>query len=191
MTKFFYLDKENLVMSAEKCIFALGIPERKMAEALKMSESTRALLDRARRYCSMSEQCEDAVRQKLVVWGATPVESDEVVKHLYSEDYLNDERYACSYCESKILGQHWGRQKVLYQLRLKHLPRPAVNAGMARVSEEAYHRVLAETAKKKRQELEGKVDDLYVMRQKVTAFLVSRGFTLSEIGEVEKEQEIY
>lgn len=154
------------------------------------STQSNTLLDRARRYCAAAEQCEDAVRQKLVTWGASPTESDAIVATLYSEQYLDDERYARAYCESKILHQHWGRQKVLYQLRLKHLPRAAVDNGMAAVSDEEYFRVLTEVAQKKLQELTASADvadpsDLpSLLRQKLTAFLVSRGFLISEINQV-------
>jgi regulatory protein len=148
------------------------------------SDPFRTLLDRARNYCARAEQCEDAVRQKLVTWGASPDLSDAVVAKLYEERYLDDERYARAYCESKILHQHWGRQKVLYQLRLKHLPRAAVDSGMAAIGEEAYMAVLAEVANHKYGELQSHFDDEFLLRQKLTAFLVSRGFLLSEINQV-------
>ena len=158
------------------------------------SISIDTLLDRARNYCALAEQCEDAVRQKLVTWGASPGESDTVVAKLYEEKYLDDFRYARAYCESKILSQHWGRQKVLYQLRLKHLPRAAVDSGMAVVSEEAYRAVLTEVAEKKYSELlsdagtalseEEQQAASYHLRQKLTAFLITRGFLINEINQV-------
>lgn len=148
------------------------------------NDTQHALLDRARHYCALAEQCEDAVRQKLVTWGASPSESDSIVAVLNSEGYLDNERYARAFCESKILTQQWGRQKVLYQLRLKHLPREAVDRGMAAVSNEAYMAVLAKVAEKKRQELEQKCDDPYMLRQKLIAALVNKGFTLPEINQV-------
>lgn len=155
-----------------------------MKERVHNNDTQRALLDRARGYCALAEQCEDAVRQKLVTWGASPSESDSIVEVLQSEGYLDNERYARAFCESKILTQHWGRQKVLYQLRLKHLPREVVDRGMAVVSNEAYMAVLAEVAEKKRLELAEKTDDPFVLRQKLTASLVNKGFTLSEINQV-------
>jgi regulatory protein len=142
------------------------------------------LLDRARRYCALAEQCEDAVRQKLVTWGATPVESDDVIDALYSENYLDDVRYARAYCESKILHQHWGRQKVLYQLRLKHLPRTAVETGMAAISDEDYLAALSDLAVKKFSELRRSTNDPAALRQKLTSFLLSRGFLIGEINQV-------
>ncbi len=155
-----------------------------MDDKTQKNDHLRALLDRARNYCASAEQCEDAVRQKLVTWGASPAESDAVVDKLYNEQYLDDERYARAYCESKILHQHWGRQKVLYQLRLKHLPRMAVDKGMAAVSDEAYLNVLAELAGRKCLELRPRFSDDFLLRQKLTSFLISRGFMLSEINQV-------
>lgn len=160
---------------------------RTMGRRSQTSDNLRDLLDKSRNYCALAEQCEDAVRQKLIKWGASPAESDEVVAKLYDERYLDDERFARAYCESKILHQHWGRQKVLYQLRLKHLPRTAVDSGMAAVSNEDYFAVLTEVAEKKYHELiannaspEGERE----VSQKLTSFLVTRGFLLSEINQV-------
>ncbi|MBP3764143.1 MAG: RecX family transcriptional regulator [Bacteroidales bacterium] len=142
------------------------------------------LCDRARRYCSISEQCEDAVRQKLVAWGATSLESDTVVERLSEEGYLDNERYARAYCESKILTQHWGRQKVIYQLRLKRLPRQTIETALAAVGEEQYSEALQQAAQKKWSELGDKVSDTFQRKQKLTAFLAAKGFTLSEINQV-------
>lgn len=153
-----------------------------MASNHQMDDRIKDLLNKARRYCAAAEQCEDSVRQKLVVWKASPAESDRVVKDLVAEGYINDERYARAYCESKILRQHWGRQKVLYHLRIRHLPRQAIDSGMATISNEAYAEVLRHAAEKKLAELSS-LEDAWVRNQKLTAFLVSRGFTLQEINQ--------
>lgn len=155
-----------------------------MNDRKKTTDPTQAMLDRARRYCAMAEQCESNVRQKLIGWGASTADIDSIIDRLRDENYLDDERYARAYCESKILHQHWGRQKVLYQLRLKHLPRAAVAVGMAAVSDDDYLAVLADVAGKKLQELRRSVDDTAALRQKLTAFLLSRGFLISEINQI-------
>ncbi|MBR6048797.1 MAG: RecX family transcriptional regulator [Bacteroidales bacterium] len=141
-------------------------------------EATRAMLDRARRYCAMSEQCESGVRQKLIAWGATPDEVDPIVERLRAEAYLDDERYARTYCESKILQQHWGRQKVLYQLRLKRLPKETIDACLTVVDDETYYGILRDTAARKREEL-GETPDT---DRRLLSFLATRGFTMNEIN---------
>jgi len=145
------------------------------------AERTQALLDRARRYCALSEQCESGVRQKLIAWGAATTDIDPIVRQLRSDSYLDDERYARAYCESKLLHQSWSRQKVLYQLRLKRLPKEAIDNGMAAVDEEAYLDQLRATAAHKLQELGGP-DDPDADRR-LTTFLLGRGFTMDEINQ--------
>ncbi len=154
-----------------------------MATKLGNDNNISDLLGRARRYCAGAEQCEDTVRQKLVVWKATPEESDAVVAALMNEGYIDDERYARAYCESKIKNHQWGRQKVLYHLRLKHLSRTAVDSGMASVSEDDYREALHTAAEKKLDEMRVESADDPEVRQKLTAFLISRGFTISEINQ--------
>lgn len=139
------------------------------------------LLDRARRYCAVAEQCESSVRQKLVAWGASSGDIDAVVNRLRSDGYLDDARYARAYCESKVLQQGWGRQKVLYQLRLKHLHKDVIDSAIAAVDEERYLEVLRSVADKKRRELGASSPETH---RKLLSFLESRGFTFSEINKV-------
>lgn len=151
-----------------------------MKSSKKMIDS--ALLDRARRYCALAEQCESGVRQKLVTWGAGTDDANVVVENLRSEGYLDDKRYARAYCESKMLQQGWGRQKVLYQLRLKHLPKEAIDSGVAVVDDERYFEMLRATAERKMQELGP--DFTLENQRKLVSFLTSRGFTFGEINKV-------
>lgn len=153
------------------------------------SQSYKAQFDRARGWCAAEERCESGVRDKLVAWGASADDANEIVAALRVEGYLDDVRYARAYCESKVLHQHWGRQKVLYQLRLKRLPREAIEQGMAVVDEEQYMEILEETATRKLRELSGKCEvegEKWGVseKRKLMAFLASRGFTMSEINEV-------
>ena len=156
-----------------------------MGRGSDKSQNYKAQLERARCWCAAEERCESGVREKLVAWGASAADADDIVAALRKENYLDDARYARAYCESKMLRQHWGRQKVLYQLRLKRLPREAIGEGMAAVDEEQYMEMLRETAEKKILAVSGQ--QLAVsgdVRRKVMAFLASRGFTMSEINEV-------
>ena len=147
-----------------------------------LSDEARALLDRARRYCALSEQCESGVRQKLISWGATSDEVPLIVDRLRNEDYLNDVRYARAYCEGKLLHQYWGRQKVLYHLRTKHLPKEAIEEGMAVVDDETYYSILNDETDKKLRLLGGEMTP--EVRRKMVSFLASRGYSTSDINRV-------
>ena len=147
-----------------------------------LTESARALLDRARRYCALGEQCESGVRQKLISWGATSGEVPLIVERLRADDYLNDFRYARAFCEGKLLHQRWGRQKVLYHLRSKHLPKEAIEEGMSVVDDETYFHIMDDEAEKKLRTLGGELTN--DVRRKMLSFLVSRGYSASDISHV-------
>lgn len=146
-----------------------------------MDDSVLAYLGRARAYCASAEQCSSAVVKKLGEWGADKCVAETVVARLEDEGYLDDRRYARSYCESKMLRSGWGRMKVAYQLRMKRLTPEAIAAGIGAVDDEAYRDVLADTACKK---LAGLHDaDPSVRRRKLMVFLAQRGYTADEINE--------
>lgn len=156
--------------------------KKKSNNTASLTEDLRVLLDRARRYCALAEQCESGVRQKLIAWGAGSDDVKLVVERLRSEDYLNDMRYARAFCEGKLLHQRWGRQKVLYHLRTKHLPKEAIEAGMAVVDDETYYRIMNDEVEKKLGTLGGEMTP--EVRRKMLSFLVSRGYSASEISHV-------
>ena len=153
-----------------------------MEEDCRNDKTYKAQLERARVWCAAEERCGSGVREKLAAWGADSVDIDDIIASLTEEGYLDDVRYARAYCESKTLRQHWGRKKVQYQLRLKGVPREAIEEGMAAVDEEQYMEMLRGTAEKKWREVGG--ERSADARRKVMAFLASRGFTMSEINEV-------
>ena len=169
------------------CVF-LWVEEisMKQSEELNMSDNVRALLGRARLYCAASEQCCGDVRRKLSDWGATTDEAEDIVGLLCEEGYVDDRRYARAYCESKMLRGGWGCQKVAYHLRMKGVDSETVAEALADVDDEACNEVLAEIAERKASELRSARTPLEpdVLRRKLTAFLMQRGFRLSEINPV-------
>ncbi|MBR1784672.1 MAG: RecX family transcriptional regulator [Bacteroidales bacterium] len=143
---------------------------------------TPRLLDRARRYCAAQEQCEHAVRQKLAAWGAEPGEAGLVVESLREEGYLDDVRYARAFCESKMLRGGWGRRRVEAALRAKRLSAEAIAEGLSAVDDDRYFETLTAEAAKKLRLLGGGSDA--ATRQRLSAFLASRGYTMEEIHQV-------
>jgi len=138
-----------------------------------LSDSGRALLNRARAFCAGDEQCRSSVARKLVSWGVDMNESDAILNRLVSDGYIDERRYACAYCESKLLRAGWGERKVRYELRMKHLSAADIDAGIASVDEEAREEAMRRVAEKKLATLHG---DSETMQRKLMAFMIQRGF---------------
>ena len=70
-------------------------------------------------YCSLQDRCLDDIRKKLKNFDLSKDEEDKIIKTLFNEDYLNEKRFAKSYCRGKFNINKWGRVKIEYELRKK------------------------------------------------------------------------
>lgn len=139
-----------------------------------------SLLAKAERYCSNEEQCRTSVRKKLCDWGASLDVSGRIVERLCSQGYIDERRYAKTYCESKLRNQKWGRLKVIYQLRSKQIPPKFITEGMTAVGEEEYRAILQGVAEQKWSTYNAE-EDLARKKAKLNTFLSSRGYEMQEI----------
>ena len=54
-------------------------------------------LNRAMNLCSKAEYCISDIRQKLDSWGLGQTASEQVIRKLIKENFINEERYAGAY----------------------------------------------------------------------------------------------
>ncbi|MBQ9638467.1 MAG: RecX family transcriptional regulator [Bacteroidales bacterium] len=144
-----------------------------------LTEVEQSFLRRAEQYCSAEERCLTAVRGKLVGWGATEHSVNRICVSLLEQGFVDDQRYANMYCESKVRTQGWGRIKIAYQLRTKSLHSAVIDKALSNIDKELYTNNLRKAARDKWGELPH--DDYARSRNKVIAHLSSRGYTLGEI----------
>lgn len=101
-------------------------------------------LSRAAALCSRSEQCEADIRAKLTAWGIADVAAaDAIVARLVSESYLSESRYARAFARDRFRFAGWGRLKIAYALRLKHVAEECIADALTEIDEEDYAKALA------------------------------------------------
>lgn len=140
---------------------------------------------KAEHYCALAEQCVTSVRAKLILWGTQRELIDRIIEHLCEKDFINERRYAYSYCESKLHCQHWGKTRISFQLRAKQLPRAIVEEVVNAINPEEYRNSLLELAQAKWSTYIK--DDSPKSYQKLYLFLQTKGFEPSLIHEVVEE----
>ena len=122
------------------------------------------LKHKAEAYCAAAERCEYDVRLKLKQWNADTKTADEIVDFLYNHDFLNVQRYCNAFVHDKLLFQGWGRIKIEYMLRARHLPSGAIQSALKAMDEAEYFNVLTR-----------------LVETKSFNTLLQRGFTTDEI----------
>ncbi len=146
--------------------------------------------------CSVSEHCENEIREKLQKAAMPVYDIQRVIDALYDGDYLDTARYCRAFSRDKLRFAHWGRIKIQQALRMKGLPDSDIRQALSALDEELgdeYRRILQETLEQKARSLElhflgddaeaedCEASERYTRRQKLIRFAVSRGFTLDEI----------
>ena len=140
------------------------------------------LLNKAATYASRCEHCESEVREKLLHWGGSEEETDEIISYLIKERYIDNQRYANSYTRDKFRFNHWGKYKICMMLRSKDIDSDTIEEAMNQIEEEEYLEKLQQILKDKLRSL--KYSSEYEKKGKLFKFAQSRGFESSAISKV-------
>ena len=134
------------------------------------------------RYCAANEACRQTLRQKLYAWGAAADEAAAIVDWLVAGGYIDEERFAKAYVDSKVRYQQWGRKKIEFQLRGKGLDAATIRHALQGIDEETYLGVLANLARTKAKSLPAADPDN--RRLRLTSYLMGRGFEYDLINNI-------
>ena len=140
------------------------------------------LLNKAATYASRSEHCESEVREKLIAWGATENEQEEIIEYLIDERYIDNQRYANSYTKDKFHFNHWGKYKISMMLRAKEIGNEEIEEALSQIEDEEYINKLQQILKDKFRSI--KYSSEYEKKGKLFKFAQSRGFESSAISKI-------
>ncbi len=117
----------------------------------------------------------EELRQKIVRKGITDDIADKVLAKYEDLDYINDQRFAEFYAESRIRENKHGKQSVRYQLRQKGVDSEYIEQALSMIDEEDELELAKEIALKKarsNQKLEKQK-----RLQQIVGLLARRGFS--------------
>ncbi len=141
----------------------------------QLSESK--ALQKIASYCAYQERSEKEVRQKLQTWDLPYDLTEKLVEKLYTEDFINEERYARSFVRGKFNIKKWGRNKIRHALRQNDIAQTLIQNALTEIDPEEYRKVLTELTEKKRQQNPTDKNALF-------RFLTQRGFETDLVTEV-------
>ena len=129
--------------------------------------------------CARQEYCCSEIREKLRKWNNDEETSQKVIVRLLDEKYIDEKRFAEFYVRDKFRFNKWGKQKIMWQLRVKQIPEEYINSALETIDGEEYKNMLLAILKNKSKSL-GNID---AMKKKASLirFAASRGFKIDEI----------
>ncbi len=133
-----------------------------------------AALTKILRYCAYQERCHREVKNRLVGYGLQYNEADELLAHLITEGFLNEERYARSFAGGKFRMMKWGRIKIQHELKKAGLTPRCIAIGLAEIDPSDYLKTMKTLIRKKKMQSEN--ENLMKAKKGVAQFVIGKGY---------------
>jgi len=100
--------------------------------------TVREAIQKLEHYCAYQDRCHDEVTKKLRTLKMTAEETDQIIVHLINENFLNEERFACSFARGKHRIKHWGKTRIIRELQLRHISKYNIDKALKEIPVNEY-----------------------------------------------------
>ena len=131
-------------------------------------------IERLKNYCALQDRCQWDVTQKMKEWGLLEMTQKHILEILIQEKYVDEERFAQSFCRGKFLIKKWGKVKITNELKKKKISDICIKKGLEEIDLTEYDLLLENLLTKKNDTLRDK--NHFTRKSKLARFLIQRGF---------------
>jgi regulatory protein len=136
-------------------------------------------------FCSYQERCHVDVESKLFDFKLSEIERNEIIVYLIENDFLNETRFACSYARGKHRIKHWGKIRIVNELKFRKISSYNINLALKEFSEDEYLETFEVTAMKIWDNIQER--DVTKKRKKWCDYLLRKGWESNLVYEKAKE----
>ena len=133
-------------------------------------------------YCAYQDRCHYDVEKKLREFFLIPEARDEILLGLMQEKFLDEERFAKSFVRGKFRIKHWGRKKIVQELKKRNITEYLIRKGLEEIDEGEYFTTMETLLRKKKESIKAKSD--YEIQNKLISFMMNKGYEYELIKEV-------
>ena len=106
-------------------------------------------LAKMQRYCAYQDRCHKEVRNKLLEMKVYGDWLEEIIVELIEDNFLNEERFACSFARGKFRIKQWGRSRIRQELKQRNISAYCIRKAMEEIDEQEYLNTLKTVMQKK------------------------------------------
>lgn len=89
-------------------------------------------------YCSYQDRCHEEVHQKLKSLRMIPEAIGHIMAHLIQHNFLNEERFACSFARGKWRIKQWGKKRIVLELKQRGITKYNIDKALKEIDEDEY-----------------------------------------------------
>jgi regulatory protein len=138
-------------------------------------------------FCAYQERCHEEVVQKLRAMKLETNEIDEVMVHLIAQNFLNEERFACSFARGKHRIKQWGKIRITLELKARKITNNLITLALKEISPEEYEQTFENLALRNWEAI--RETNAVKKRKKFCDYLLRKGFESNLVYEKMKEFE--
>ena len=138
-------------------------------------------------YCAYQERCHKEIVEKLRGMNMIPQAMDLIIVHLIDNKYLNEERFACSFARGKHRIKHWGKIRIVNELKFRKISQYNITTALKEITAEEYNNNFHTLADRQWENI--REINAIKKRKKFCDFLLRKGFESNLIYEKVKDLE--
>ncbi|TDD99605.1 regulatory protein RecX [Flavobacterium cellulosilyticum] len=138
-------------------------------------------------FCAYQERCHEEVVSKLRSMNMTTDEIDQIMVHLITDNFLNEERFACSFARGKHRIKHWGKIRIINELKFKKISQTLITIALQEIKPEEYATTFHALSERHWETI--REINILKKRKKFCDYLLRKGFESNLIFEKVKELE--
>ena len=138
-------------------------------------------------FCAYQERCHEEVVQKLWSMKMDADEIDRIVVHLIADNFLNEERFACSFARGKHRIKQWGKIRIINELKFKKINQTLINIALKEITDEEYSATFHTLAERNWESI--RESNTLKKKKKFCDYLLRKGFESNLVYDKVKEME--
>ena len=139
-------------------------------------------------FCSYQERCHQEVVAKLHDLKMIPQAIDVIMVHLIDHNFLNEERFACSFARGKHRMKYWGKIRIVNELKFRKISQYNINTALKEITPDEYLETFHKLAENHWETM--RENNTIKKRKKFCDFLLRKGFESGLVYEKVKELEL-
>lgn len=142
----------------------------------KQSFTVEEIKRKIEQYCVYQERCHKEVEQKLREFTLIPEAKEQILLSLLQDNFLNEERFAKSFARGKFRIKHWGKQRIVRELKFREISAYNIKTALKEIDENEYLQTIQTITEKRNQIITE--PNSYKRKQKLIGFLQRKGYEM-------------
>ncbi|MFC4267981.1 regulatory protein RecX [Polaribacter marinivivus] len=125
-------------------------------------------------YCVYQDRCHKEVEQKMREYNLIPEAKEMILLSLLQDNFLNEERFAKSFARGKFRIKHWGKQRIVRELKFRDISSYNIKTALKEIDEQEYLKTIYSITEKRNEVISE--PNIYKRKRKLIDFLMRKGY---------------